>query len=100
MRGADALMIARQNGCSVSDVWLSFIINEPEYSYPMDPDNLLENGYLPEIHIYKKDRLWLLDLRCIYGLNVHIQEAQYDVTMSAIRRFKPKAIYTKDGEMK
>ena len=98
MRGHQSLFEARKHGYEGTDVWIVQYADEPEYTYTADPENLIQHGYQPEIHIYAKDNPNLLDLRCVMGLNVHMVNESSARLLSVIKRFKPKEIYLNTGE--
>ena len=98
MRGHTSLLDARKNGYKADDVWFVYMPTEPNYTYTADPENLLQHGYRPEVHVYSTDNLMTADLRCIYGLNVHLINEFNDMMLLALKRFKPKAIYYSTGE--
>lgn len=98
MRGHISLLDARKNGYEAKDIWIVRMSAEPEYTYTDDPENLLQHGYRPEIHVYDTDNLMIADLRCIYGLNVHLINDFNDMMLLALKRFKPNAIYHSTGD--
>lgn len=98
MRGNVSLFSARKRGDVIKDVWIFCFKKKQSYSYTTDPEKFLDHGYLPEIHIFPSDNLLILDLRCIYGINVHVDESFTAEDLKAIRRFKPRAIYLTSGE--
>ena len=98
MRGHQSLLEARLNGYVCKDVWIHRFPKRPDYSYAHDPENLLQNGHLPEIHIYGSDRVLALDFRCLMGLNVHIVCDADKKLISAIKRFKPRLVMLNNGD--
>ncbi len=102
MRGHQALTEARLNGSKISNVWVIFVDAPPPKAFsPLwDPEQLLENGFMPEIHIYKGDNISTLDLRCLTGLIVHLvaqKPEQLNKFLRSLKRFKPASIYACDA---
>ena len=98
MRGHQSLLEARLNGYVCKDVWIHRLADRPDYSYVSDPENLLQNGHLPELHIYDSDRVLALDLRCLMGANVHVVCNADKKLISAIKRFKPRLVILNNGD--
>ena len=99
MRGNRSIMEARMNGYHPEDIWLVLLDAKPIYTVANDPENGLQNGFKPEVHLYPSDNVKTADMRFIFGLNVHIigdGDRVYQLA-NAIKRFKPKTVYTPDG---
>lgn len=102
MRGHECIREARMAGFHPEHVWvLVHETKQPEDFNPVaDPENLLRYGHQPEIHIYKDCNLARADLRCLFGLTVHLlaQDAtQLTRITKFLRRFKPAAVIAFDG---
>ena len=102
MRGHESITEARTAGFHPPHVWV--VVHEtqqPEDFNPVaDPENLLRYGHQPEIHIYKGDNLARADLRCLFGLTVHLlaqDAAELQRIAKFLRRFKPAAVIACDG---
>lgn len=90
------------NGYKATNVWIVFVDEEQPKSYQpfWDPEMMLENGFMPEIHVYKGDNFTTADLRCIAGLVVHLvaqKPEQLNRIMRTLVRFKPASIYACDA---
>lgn len=102
MRGHQCIREARGSGFHPPHVWVVVHeTNEPEDFNPTaDPENLLMYGHQPEIHIYGNSNLARADLRCLFGVTVHLQvqdPKQLTRMTKFLRRFKPAAVIAFDG---
>lgn len=94
MNGHQSIVEARTYGKGITDIWVhSFNCKRPEeLSYLLNPENLLELGLLPEVHIYADDNIARLDMRFVVGTTVHLsgedQERIYRL-VNHLAKFKP-----------
>jgi hypothetical protein len=74
MNGHQSIIEARIYGRTIPHIWVhAFTCNRPaELSYMLDPENLLELGLRPEVHVYANDNLARLDMRFVMGTTVHL----------------------------
>jgi hypothetical protein len=100
MRGHQSIIEARLNDYHPKSIFVHFFDEPPTYTEMSDPETLLHYGYIPELHIFKRDNLMALDFRCVYATNVHIcaDEPIASRIATAMKRFKPKTIYLPSGE--
>lgn len=98
MRGHQSIAEARANGYHPKHVWVILVdAEQPKAFTPVyDPELMLENGFIPEVHIYKGDRIERVDLRCISGMTVHLvadDTTNLEKAAKALMRFKPASVY-------
>lgn len=103
MRGHRALAEARANGYHPKHVWIVLFKEEqPTVFNPIyDPERLLENGFISEVHIYKGESIDRADLRCISGMIVHLvaeDATNLEKAAKALMKFKPAQLFACNGK--
>lgn len=96
MRGHESILEVRKQGYAVDNVWVQVLDSDIRKYPPMqDPDNALEFGLRPEIHINRSDKVQTLDFRCLVGATVHLigaDETRVRAILKQILRFKPDRV--------
>jgi hypothetical protein len=105
MIGQGSIFQARTYGKTITNIWMhAFTCNRPaELSYMLDPENLLELGLRPEVHVYANDPIARLDMRFVMGTTVHLSgddsERLYRL-INHLAKFKPlRVLAVVDGSL-
>jgi hypothetical protein len=103
MRGHRSITEARLNGYHPSNVWVILLNAEQPKKFDRfyDPEMMLQNGFMPEIHIYKGESILRLDLRCLTGLIVHLvadDTTNLEQAAKSLMKFKPAQLYACNGK--
>jgi len=94
--GQNAIIDIRMEGYRPSDVWLVLHDERPQFGTFTHPEQLMQTGSFPEVHVMPDEVVEALDLRFLRDLVVHIVGADKSRCRKALRRvveFEPaKAI--------
>lgn len=94
--GHNAIIDIRMEGYKPSDVWLVLHDERPQFGTFTHPEQLMQTGSFPEVHVMPDEVIETLDLRFLRDLTVHIVGQSRARCRSALRRvaeFEPaKAI--------
>lgn len=72
-------------GYKPEQVWV-FVDAEPKAGRSFNPEELLENGFLPEIFVSHDTSIPTLDFRALQGVLVHLNGIEKDRTIRVANR--------------
>lgn len=88
MRGDMAIKELRRMGKKPLQAWVILLDENSTTPKFIDPDDMLLNGLLPEVHIEPHEDPQSIDFRFLTGVIVHLQGQNVDRLRSAHTRLK------------
>ena len=88
MRGDLSIKELRRMGKKPTQVWLFLLTENQQIPGPIDPEDMLLNGLLPEVYVEPHEDPASLDFRFLTGVLVHLQGQNIDRLRGAFSRLK------------